>query len=262
MLVQSQPWWRGCRVDAMLEVRRLRKTFSGFVATDDVNLSLRQGEITAVIGPNGAGKSTLFNLITGHLVPDQGEILLQGRDIAGVAPHRICRMGIARSFQRTNIFAKLTVYENVQASFIAYRCKGLDMWHRASAQCRAETDAMLEALGLYPVRDVIAGELSHGTQKQIELAIALAGEPSLLLLDEPTAGMSAQETRQVIALLARIASDCNLTLLFTEHDMEVVFAIAGTIAVLHQGRIIASGRPQDVRQDDEVRRIYLGGHRP
>jgi branched-chain amino acid transport system ATP-binding protein len=246
----------------MLELRHLRKSFSGFVATNDVSLSLAEGEITAVIGPNGAGKSTLFNLITGHLTPDQGQVLLDERDIAGVAPHRICQMGIARSFQRTNIFEKLTAYENVQASFIAHRRKGLDMWRRASMQCRAETQAMLHALGLFEVRDAIAGELSHGTQKQIELAIALAGEPRILLLDEPTAGMSVKETRHVIELLAQIARERKLTLLFTEHDMDVVFAIAGSIAVLHQGRIIASGTPQDVRRSELVRSIYLGGQRP
>jgi branched-chain amino acid transport system ATP-binding protein len=242
----------------MLEVRNVRKTFAGFVATDDVSLRIERQQIAAVIGPNGAGKSTLFNLITGHIRPDTGAVLLEGRDITGVAPHEICRMGVARSFQRTNIFHKLTVYENIQAAFIAHRGQGLNMWGRSDAQFRDLTEAMIASLAMQPLADAIAGELSHGAQKQVELAIALAGEPRILLLDEPTAGMSAQETHEAIALLARIAAERELTLLFTEHDMDVVFSIAQKIAVLHQGRIIASGTPQDVRNNSEVRRVYLG----
>jgi branched-chain amino acid transport system ATP-binding protein len=243
----------------MLEVRNLKKSFSGFVATDDVSLSVAKGQLYAVIGPNGAGKSTLFNLITGHLVPDMGTVVLEGRDITGVAPHKICKMGMARSFQRTNIFPKLTVYENVQASFIAHEGRGLDMWSASSRLFRDKTDAMIHSLGLDDVHDTIAGELSHGAQKQVELAIALAGEPSILLLDEPTAGMSAQETHEAIALLERIARERGLTLLFTEHDMDVVFSIAQVISVLHQGRIIATGTPDEVRRDPQVRAVYLGG---
>lgn len=242
----------------MLEVRNLRRTFSGFVATDDVSLTVEKRQITAVIGPNGAGKSTLFNLITGHLEPDAGEVLLEGRDITGIPPHRICRMGMARSFQRTNIFPKLTVYENVQAAFIAHSGAGLNMWALSERQFRDKTDAMVASLALGELAHTIAGELSHGAQKQVELAIALAGEPRLLLLDEPTAGMSTQETHEAIALLEQIANERELTLLFTEHDMDVVFSIAQRVAVLHQGRIIATGTPQEVRANAEVRRVYLG----
>ena len=243
----------------MLEVRNLKKSFSGFVATDDVSLAAEKNRITAVIGPNGAGKSTLFNLITGHLVPDQGEVLLEGRDITGVAPHKICRLGMARSFQRTNIFPKLTVYENIQAAFIAHNGRGLDMWGAANRQFRDKTEAMIESLALGSIATTIAGTTSHGAQKQVELGIALAGDPRILLLDEPTAGMSAQETHESIALLDRIAKERGLTLLFTEHDMDVVFSISHRIAVLHQGRIIATGTPDEVRQNEEVRRVYLGG---
>ncbi|MFM9938571.1 MAG: ABC transporter ATP-binding protein [Hyphomicrobiaceae bacterium] len=243
----------------MLEVRGLRKSFSGFVATNDVSLSAEKNRVTAVIGPNGAGKSTLFNLITGHIVPDRGEVILEGRNITGIAPHKICGMGMARSFQRTNIFPKLTVYENIQAAFIAHGGSGLDMWGVAARQYRDKTEQMLESLALKDVAQTIAGEMSHGAQKQVELGIALAGEPRILLLDEPTAGMSAQETRESIALLARIAKERDLTLLFTEHDMDVVFSISHKIAVLHQGRIIATGSPQEVRENAEVRRVYLGG---
>jgi len=242
----------------MLECRNLKKSFSGFVATNDVSLDVEKGKITAVIGPNGAGKSTLFNLITGHLRPDTGEVILEGKPITGIAPHRICGMGMARSFQRTNIFPKLTVYENIQAAFIAHGGKGLDMWSVSERQFRDRTEAMIESLGLQGIAASIAGEISHGAQKQVELGIALAGEPRILLLDEPTAGMSTQETRESIGLLDRIAKERGLTLLFTEHDMDVVFSISDKIAVLHQGRIIAIGAPEDVRKNDEVRRVYLG----
>jgi branched-chain amino acid transport system ATP-binding protein len=243
----------------MLECQSLRKTFSGFVATNDVSLNVPKNRITAVIGPNGAGKSTLFNLITGHLQPDNGKVLLEGRDITGVEPHKICGMGIARSFQRTNIFPKLTVFENIQAAFIAHSGRGLDMWNVSERMFRPETDEMIEQLALQGISGSIAGEVSHGAQKQVELGIALAGKPRMLLLDEPTAGMSAQETHESIALLDRIAKERELTLLFTEHDMDVVFTIAHTIAVLHQGRIIAVGTPDEVRNNEEVRRVYLGG---
>ncbi len=243
----------------MLEVKNLRKTFSGFVATDNVSLTAEKGRVTAVIGPNGAGKSTLFNLITGHLVPDSGEVILEGRDITGIAPHKICRMGMARSFQRTNIFPKLTVYENLQAAFIAYGGQSLNMFGVAREKFRDKTEAMLESLALKDVAGSISGELSHGAQKQVELGIALAGDPTILLLDEPTAGMSAQETHESISLLDKIAKERGLTLLFTEHDMEVVFSISHKIAVLHQGSIIATGTPEEVRRNEEVRRVYLGG---
>jgi branched-chain amino acid transport system ATP-binding protein len=244
----------------VLEVRGLRKTFAGFVAVAGVSLTVETRQIAAVIGPNGAGKSTFFNLITGHLRPDSGTVLLDGRDITGVPPHRICRMGIGRSFQRTNIFAKLTVFENIQAAFLAHRGRGRDFWSRSEGFYRDDTAALLSAIGLDHEADTVAGTLSYGNQKQLELGIALASEPSVLLLDEPTAGMSASETHDTIRLLDRIAGERGLTLLFTEHDMEVVFGIAEKIAVLYQGRLLAEGTPDEVRGDPEVRRVYLGEH--
>ena len=246
----------------MLEVSGLRKAFGGFVATADVSLSVAPGEIAAVIGPNGAGKSTLFNLISGHVRPDSGTVRLEGRDITGAAPHVICRLGMGRSFQRANIFPKLTVFENVQAAVIAHKGAASNLWASSRDIFRAETEALLASLGLLRQADATSGTLSYGNQKQLELGIALAASPKLLLLDEPTAGMSAVETGETIALLERIASERELTLLFTEHDMEVVFAIAHKIAVLHQGRMIAVGRPDEVRTDPEVKRIYLGEHAP
>jgi branched-chain amino acid transport system ATP-binding protein len=242
----------------VLEVRGVSMSFAGFLAVAEVSLSVARGEIAAVIGPNGAGKSTLFNLITGHLQPSAGRVFINGRDITGVAPHRICAMGMGRSFQRTNIFPKLTVFENVQAALLAHQGRGPNFWSRSEVLCREEGSALLQRIGLADHAEAIAGTLSYGNQKQLELGIALASDPQILLLDEPTAGMSANETHEAIALLGRIAKQRNLTLLFTEHDMDVVFSIAQKIAVMHQGRIIANGSPESVRSDPEVKRVYLG----
>jgi branched-chain amino acid transport system ATP-binding protein len=242
----------------MLEVCGLHKSFGGFQAIADVSLAVARRQITAVIGPNGAGKSTLFNLITGHLRPDAGTVRLEDRDITGGAPHAICRMGMGRSFQRANIFPRLTVFESVQAAFIASSGAAVDFWHRSEDASRAETEALLHSLGLMDHAATASGTLSYGNQKQLELGIALAAKPRILLLDEPTAGMSASETQEAICLLQRISTERELTLLFTEHDMEVVFAIAQQIAVLHQGKLIAVGSPAEVRGDREVRRVYLG----
>jgi branched-chain amino acid transport system ATP-binding protein len=244
----------------MLEVHELRKSFAGFVAVGGVSLTVATHQIAAVIGPNGAGKTTFFNLITGHIRPDGGRVVLDGRDITGAPPHRICRMGIGRSFQRTNIFSRLSVFENLQASFLAHRGRGRNFWSRSENFYRDETEALLASIGLDGQADTVAGTLSYGNQKQLELGLALASEPALLLLDEPTAGMSASETHETMRLLQRIAGERGLTLLFTEHDMEVVFSIAEKIAVLHQGRLLAEGTPAEVRGDPEVRRIYLGEH--
>ena len=184
---------------------------------------------------------------------------LQGRDITAAAPHAICRMGVGRSFQHTNIFRKLTVFENVQAALIAHGGQARNFWGRAETLYRDEAWQLLGSLGLTAQADAIGDALSHGNQKQLELGIALASDPKLLLLDEPTAGMSAAETRDAIRLLERIVAERELTLLFTEHDMDVVFSIAQKIAVLHQGRLIAEGTPAEVRADADVRRVYLGG---
>ena len=242
----------------MLELSGLRKSFSGFVAVSDVSLRIETRHIAAVIGPNGAGKSTLFNLITGHLRPDSGRVLLEERDITGVQPHEACRMGLGRSFQRTNIFPKLTVFQNLQAAFLVHKGRGANFWARSESLYRDEAEALLASIGLRDQANTLGGTLSYGNQKQLELGLALASEPRLLLLDEPTAGMSAGETHDTIRLLERIAGERGLTLLFTEHDMDVVFSIAQKIAVLHQGRLIADGSPQEVRNDPEVRRVYLG----
>ena len=245
----------------MLEVRDVRKAFDGFQAVGGVSLAVERGQTAAIIGPNGAGKTTFFNLITGHVRPDAGAVLLEGRDITGVAPHDVCRLGMGRSFQRTNIFPRLTVFQNVQAAYLSHRGRGRDLWSRVERLYRDETEAVLASIGLLERSGELSGFLSHGAQKQLELGIALASEPRLLLLDEPTAGMSATETRDTIRLIDRIVRDRGLTLLFTEHDMDVVFSIAQKITVLHQGRVIADGAPAEVRADPEVRRVYLGARR-
>jgi len=242
----------------VLEVRGVRKAFDGFQAVAGVDLTVGKGSICAIIGPNGAGKTTVFNLITGHLRPDAGSVTLNGREITGLPPHEICRLKIARSFQRTNIFPRLTVFQNIQAAFLSHRGHGLNLFGNVERYYRAETETLLGSIRLSEKAHEISGFLSHGNQKQLELGLALASEPELLLLDEPTAGMSATETHETIALIERIARDHGLTLLFTEHDMEVVFSIAQTIMVLHQGRVIAGGTPAEVRANPEVQRVYLG----
>ncbi len=242
----------------LLEVSDVARAFGGFQALGKVNLRVEEGEISAVIGPNGAGKTTLFNVITGHLVPDAGRIAFRGRDITGRPPHAICRLGLARSFQRTNIFPRLTVFENVQIAVLSHERRAYGVWEPARGLARDRTMAVLEDVGLTTRAGDPSGSLSYGDQKQLELGIALALEPTLLLLDEPTAGMSPQETRQSVALVERLARQRKLTVLFTEHDMDVVFAVAQRIRVLHQGRIIVEGRPEEIRGHPEVKRVYLG----
>ena len=244
----------------MLQIGGLWKSFAGFIATRDLSFVLAAGETHAVIGPNGAGKTTFFNLITGHLRPDRGVVSFEGRDLVGLPPQKIVRLGIARSFQRINIYPRLTVFENVQVALIAHEGQQWNLLRYGRSLHREATAELLELVGLAADAAESAGELSYGRQKQLELAIALASQPRLLLLDEPTAGMSPQETAETIASVRDIVKARGLTLLFTEHDMSVVFGIAGRISVLHHGEIIASGDPETVRNDAEVRRVYLGDH--
>ena len=243
---------------ALLEVAGVARSFGGFQALGGVTLRVEPGEISAVIGPNGAGKTTLFNVITGHLVPDAGRVDFAGHDITGRPPHTICRLGLARSFQRTNIFPRLSVFENVQIAILSHERRAYGFWTPARGLARDRSLAVLEDVGLAHRATDPSGSLSYGDQKQLELGLALALEPTLLLLDEPTAGMSPQETRASVALVERIARQRKLTVLFTEHDMDVVFSVARKIRVLHQGRIIAEGPPETIRGDDEVKRVYLG----
>ena len=242
----------------VLRVENVTMSFDGFIAIDNVDLTVEKGQMAAIIGPNGAGKSTMFNLITGHLTPTRGKVYFHDQDITGRSPHTICQLGMGRSFQRTNIFPRLSVFDNVQVAVLAHARKTLNFLTPARRMMLAENHALLDDVGLAGEANSISGTLSYGFQKQLELGITLASEPELLLLDEPTAGMSPQETSDTIELVERIARERGLTLLFTEHDMDVVFNIADKITVLHQGQVLAEGSPDEVKDDPNVQRVYLG----
>lgn len=242
----------------ILRVEGLSKSFGGLTAVYDVSFSIQQGERCAIIGPNGAGKSTLFNLLTGHLRPDAGRVYFQKEEITGLAPHRICRKRISRSFQRVNIFPMLSVFENIQVALLAMQRKSRMIFAAAREMARQETEMILQDIGLAGQEEVISGTLSHGDQKRLELGIALAANPILLLLDEPTQGMSPDESATAMGLIDRITRERGITLLFIEHDIGTVFALAEVIRVLHLGALIAEGKPGEIRTNDQVQRIYLG----
>ena len=242
----------------MLQVKDLHKSFDDFKAVDGAHLTVEKGQLVAVIGPNGAGKTTLFNLICGQLQPDKGQILLADEDIGKLPPHVICRKGIARSFQIANIFPRLSVFRNIQVSVLSQQKLSNKLFQPASQMAVGETDRILQSVGLLDKKMDLAGSLSHGDKRILELAIALGNEPQLLILDEPTAGMSPDETATTMALIQRLASDQGLTILFCEHDMEVVFGVAQSIMVMQQGRTIVQGDPQTVRENTEVQQAYLG----
>lgn len=242
----------------MLEVKGVQKSFEGFLAVNKADLFVEEGRITAVIGPNGAGKTTLFRLITGHLKPDSGKITFMGEDIAGLAPYKICRKGISLSFQVVNIFCRLTVFENVQVAVLSRLKKTRNLLLRAHRQAVRETMEIMEGVGLSHRSNSLAGALSHGDQKALEIAIALGNNPRLLILDEPTAGMSPEETAATINLINRLIEDMGLTILFCEHDMELVFSTAHKIMVMRQGESIIEAEPEVVRSDNRVQEAYLG----
>lgn len=243
----------------MLRVEAVQKSFDGFVAVRNANLTVDEGEIVAVIGPNGAGKTTLFNLITGQLKADKGSILFKEDDITGLPPYRICRKGISRSFQVVNIFHRMSVFENVQVSVLSNMKRTFDLFRPSQGQAVKEAREILESVGLMDKADRICGALSHGDQKLLEMAIALGNDPELLILDEPTAGMSPEETVVTMDLIKRLSSDMGLTILFCEHDMVLVFAIATKIMVMQQGETLIQGEPEAVRENRLVQEAYLGG---
>ena len=243
----------------MLEVQGVVKSFDDFLAVNEANLRVQRGEIVAVIGPNGAGKTTLFNLITGILPRDRGKVLFKGEDISGLPPFEICRRGISRSFQIVNVFPRLTVFENVQVAVLSHQRKSNVLLRPAQSLAVVETRRILESVGLAGKEGHIVGSLSHGDQKILEMAVALGSEPELLILDEPTAGMSPEETFANIELIKRLARTRGLTILFCEHDMDIVFSISQSIMVMHQGRTLIQGTPEEVRNHPEVQSAYLGG---
>jgi branched-chain amino acid transport system ATP-binding protein len=249
--------------DPILEVRGVSKRFGGLRALSDVNLSVGQGTIHAIIGPNGAGKSTLLNVLIGLLEADEGSVLYSGEPLKGLSPHAIIQKGIARVFQTPQIFPGMTLLENVAIAALAKRdgqfsLRILETLRRGNAIVEAAAE-LLERVGLPAQLEQDAGALSRGDKRRLELAVCLAAQPRLLLLDEPTAGMSRADTNRTIDLLAALAAKGDMTMVIIEHDMHVVFTLAERISVLAQGRVIAEGPPDAVRTDERVKEAYLGG---
>ncbi|MGG5823387.1 ABC transporter ATP-binding protein [Falsiroseomonas sp. HW251] len=242
----------------LLAAEGLRKSFGGVVAARDVSFALAAGEMLAIIGPNGAGKSTVFNMVGGQLRPDAGRVVLDGQDITGRPPRQVCRLGVGRTFQVAQTFLSFSVAGNVQMALIARHGQTRNVTADAAAMHRADALALLARVGMDGAADRPIGELAYGDVKRVELAIALAASPRLLLMDEPTAGMAPRERAALMRLAAAIARDAGIGVLFTEHDMDAVFAHADRILVLVRGSIIAQGTPEQVRADEEVRRVYLG----
>ena len=241
-----------------LEVRNLTKRFGGFTAVNDVSLDLAAGARHALIGPNGAGKTTLFNLLSGKLRMDGGDVRYRGRSIRGLPAHAICKHGIARTFQITSVYAQLTALQNVQTALFARHGSAGWLFRPANRVCVDEAFALLELVNLGGLAEQAAGLLSYGDQKRLELAMVMGLQPSLLLLDEPTAGVELNTRRELVRLIRELCVTKGLTLLFCEHDMDAVFAIADVVTVLHQGRVLAQGTPAEIQANQQVREIYLG----
>jgi len=241
----------------ILAVDDVGRRFGGFVALAGVSAAFQPGRVTSIIGPNGAGKSTFFNILSGVLSPSSGAVRYKGRDLTGLPQHRFVHLGIARSYQITTIFPDLSVHENVRVAAQARRVR-YDIWRNRKdfVELDARADAALRSVGLAERRGEVAKYLAHGQQRALEIAIALVAEPEVLLLDEPTAGMGPEETREMVALLERIASE--RTVLLVEHKMKMVLGLSDRILVLHHGRLIAEGTPAEIQRDPEVRRVYLG----
>ena len=241
-----------------LEVNNLRRTFGGVVAVDDVSFVLPVGKLLALIGPNGAGKTTCFNMLNGQLRPDAGSIRLNGQELVGLKPRAVWRLGVGRTFQITATYSSMTVSENVQMALMSHHRNLMSFVGRAATRHVNAAAALLDRVGMLEQADRPCSVLAYGDLKRVELAIALANEPSLLLMDEPTAGMSPAERVELMALTAQIVAERGVSVLFTEHDMDVVFRHADTVMVLDHGTLVASGTPAAVRADTHVQAIYLG----
>ncbi|MFA7438793.1 ABC transporter ATP-binding protein [Castellaniella sp.] len=246
--------------EPILRIRDLGKRFGGFAAVSGVSLDVQRGETLAIIGPNGAGKTTFYNLLSGRMAPSQGSIVYKGQEIAGLPPYRISRLGISRSFQINNIFTEMRVRENVEVALTAWHRESRRWFNRADRNptIRREADRLLEQLSLGHLAEQIAGTISYGDKRLVEIAVVLATQPELVLLDEPTAGMTPDETSRIIALVRSLAQTGQYTFLITEHDMRVVFDLADRILVLHHGSPLILDAPAVVRANPEVRRAYLG----
>ncbi len=244
----------------ILEMVDLYKNFGDLMAINGFSLSIVRGKRHAIIGPNGAGKTTLFNLLSGRFKPTRGRILFNGRDITGMSPYRISRLGIARSFQIINVFPQLSVFENVHAVLMSKNhirydfLRNIKRWKKLTE----ETVSLLEQIGLLDKKEVPAGFLSYGEQRGLEVGLTIASDPEIILLDEPTAGMSMDETRQAIKLIDRVTK--GKTLVIIEHDMEVIFSLADVITVMQYGNIVATGSPEEIRKNQKVKEAYLGDY--
>ena len=241
-----------------LRVNNLAKAYGGVQAVLDVSFGVSAGELLAMIGPNGAGKTTCFNMLNGQLAADAGSVRLDGREVLGLAPRQVFRLGVGRTFQITATFASMTVRENVQVALLSHGRRLGGWWRRAAALCRDDADRLLERVGMVEQAERACSVLAYGDLKRVELAVALANEPKLLLMDEPTAGMAPKERIALMALVAGIVRERGIAVLFTEHDMDVVFAHADRLVVLDRGRVIAAGMPAEVRANPEVQQVYLG----
>jgi branched-chain amino acid transport system ATP-binding protein len=248
----------GKSANPVLELQDVYKDFDGLEVLFGINMGIQQGERHAIIGPNGAGKSTIFNIITGKVLPSKGKIFFKGQDVTGTSPHKLNRRGLARSFQITNIFRTMTVFQNVRNAILSKNKIRYNMFSRLDRMkdINDQTDRVLEQIGLLDRRDVIAGLLSYGQQRALEIGLTIATEPELILLDEPTAGMSSEETREAVKLIERVTQ--GKTLIIVEHDMEVVFSLADRITVIYYGEVLASGPPDEIRQNQKVKDAYLG----
>ncbi|MBD2748461.1 ABC transporter ATP-binding protein [Microvirga sp. BT688] len=245
----------------LLAVNGLHKSFGGVVAARDVSFTVARGEMLAIIGPNGAGKSTVFNMVGGQLRPDRGQVLLDGQDITHASPQKRFRRGVGRTFQVAQTFLSMSAAENVQMALISCNRQSNGFWAPARERHRDKAVGLLSRVGMAEAADTPCSALAYGDVKRVELAIALAGQPKLLLMDEPTAGMAPRERAALMDLTGSIAEAQGIGVLFTEHDMDVVFGHAARVLVLLRGQIIAAGAPDEVRQDEQVKRAYLGDAR-
>jgi branched-chain amino acid transport system ATP-binding protein len=246
--------------ETLLEVRKLNKAFGMVVTAKDLDFTLQRGVITSIIGPNGAGKSTLINLLTGSLAPDSGEIWFQGRDITHEPIHSRVRQGLCRSFQVVNVFGNLTLFENVAIPVLSVKKKARSMLRPVMGykEVQGEVEKILDRVGLLDQSHVVAQALSHGDQRLLEVAIALAAKPRLLFLDEPTAGMNPVERTRILQTIRQLAKTGDVTFVIVEHDMDIVFALSERIIALHRGEIIGDGTEEQIKMNPQVREVYLG----
>jgi branched-chain amino acid transport system ATP-binding protein len=244
----------------LLRTEKLRKYFGVVSAADNVNLRIEEGVLTSIIGPNGAGKTTLINLLTGNIFPDSGKVFFYDEEITHLPIHKRVKKGICRSFQIMNIFSKLSVFENLQIPTFSLVNRNLSFFKpvRSHEDVNERVEKLLAELGMMSKKDVVAGTLSHGDQRLLEIGLAMASEPKLLFLDEPTAGMNPVERIKVLENIRRLSQEKQSTFVIVEHDMDIVFSLSDRIIVLHRGQILADGKPEEIKQNEDVKKVYLG----